>query len=226
VAAVALCAGLNILLALPSLRVSGDYFVVTSFGCQLVATAIFINWAPVTGGASGLFGIPAPEIAGITFDEPQSFIAIATGVLALGCLGFWLLMRSPFGRIVDAIREDEHAVSAAGRSVLKAKLSIGAISGAYAGAAGGLYAIHVSFIDPTSFDINVSILVLTMLVVGGARTLAGSIIRTFLLNGAAAGPGLRGHPLDHRRAGATIHLRRAPRRLHAVPAARRRGRRL
>lgn len=183
VAAIVICAALNIVLALPSLRVAGDYFVVTSFGCQLVATAIFINWASLTGGASGLFGIPYPEAFGFVADDSRPFLVLSTAVLAVACVGYWLLMRSPFGRTINAIRQDEDAVLAAGKDVLRAKLSVSALSGAYAGAAGGLYAAYFSFIDPTSFDINVSILILTMLVVGGARTLSGSIIGSFLLWG-------------------------------------------
>src|ERR1700754_33107 len=58
VIAASCCIALNILVTLPALRVSGDYFIVTSFGIQLLASAIFINWTPVTGGAIGLFGIP------------------------------------------------------------------------------------------------------------------------------------------------------------------------
>ena len=179
--AVLLCSVLNIVLALPSLRVAGDYFVVTSFGCQLVATAIFINWSQLTGGASGLVGIPTPSIFGYTTDEPAAFAVVSTVVLLISCAGFWLLMRSPFGRIVHAIRQDELAVAAAGQDVLRAKVSVAAVSGAFAGMAGGLYATYLSFIDPTSFDIGVSIVILTMLVVGGARTLAGSLVGPFLL---------------------------------------------
>lgn len=181
VLAMTICACVNVALAMPSLRVAGDYFVVTSFGSQLVATAIFINWSPVTGGASGLVGVPPPEMFGISFDEPPSFVWISSAMLALGCFAFWLLMRSPFGRIIHAIRQDELAVAAAGRSVLHAKVSVSALSGAYAGAAGGLYAVYLSFIDPSSFDINVSVSILTMLVVGGARTLAGSVLGPFVL---------------------------------------------
>ena len=180
-AAVIICAVLNVILALPSLRVAGDYFVVTSFGCQLVATAVFINWSQLTGGASGLVAIPPPSLFGISGDEPAVFLVISTVVLALACLAFWLMMRSPFGRTVHAIRQDETAVIAAGKNVLHAKVSVSAMSGVFAGAAGGLYATYLSFIDPTSFDIGVSITILTMLVVGGARTLVGSVVGPFLL---------------------------------------------
>ena len=73
------------------------------------------------------------------------------------------------------------AVIAGGRRVLAAKASASAISGAYAAIAGGLYATYISFIDPVSFDIHVSVLVVTMVVVGGARTLAGPVVGAFLL---------------------------------------------
>src|SRR5271157_2454193 len=172
---------LNILVTLPSLRVAGDYFVVTSFGIQLLATAVFTNWTDGTGGANGLPGIPPPDLAGKALDSTSQVVALCLAGMALGCLIFWLVMRAPFGRLLRAIREDELAVAAAGKSVLRAKVSAAALAGAFAGTAGGLYATFLSFIDPSSFDLDASILLLTMVVVGGARTLAGSIIGPFLL---------------------------------------------
>jgi branched-chain amino acid transport system permease protein len=179
--AAALCVALNILVTLPSLRVSGDYFVVTSFGIQLLATAIFTNWTAGTGGANGLPGIPAPSIFGRELIEPSWFLMLSTSGAVVGCLCFWLIMRAPFGRLLRAIREDELAVAALGKSVLRAKVSAAALAGAFAGSAGGLYATFLSFIDPSSFDLDASILLLAMVVVGGARTLAGSVIGPFVL---------------------------------------------
>lgn len=177
----ACCVALNVLVTLPALRVSGDYFVVTSFGIQLLATAVFINWTAGTGGANGLPGIPAPDIFGQSLDGSAGVTALCVVFMGLGCLAFWLLTRAPFGRLLRAIREDELAVSAAGKNVLAAKVSAAALAGAFAGSAGGLYATFLSFIDPSSFDLDASILLLTMVVVGGARTLAGSIIGPFVL---------------------------------------------
>jgi branched-chain amino acid transport system permease protein len=179
--AMIICAGVNIVTSLPSLRLAGDYFVVSSFGVQLVATAVFINWAAVTGGSSGLSGIPAPTLFGMPAFDAPIFVGLSTFLLLLVSIAYALLMRSPYGRLLNAIRLDEIAVVAAGRNVLMAKLGASAVSGAFAGAAGSLYAVYMSFIDPISFEINVSVLILTMLVVGGARTLAGSIIGPFLL---------------------------------------------
>jgi branched-chain amino acid transport system permease protein len=179
--AAAFCVGLNILVTLPALRVSGDYFVVTSFGIQLLATAVFTNWTAGTGGANGLPGIPPPDLFGKTLDDSTQLAALSIIAMLIGCLAFWLIMRAPFGRLLRAIREDELAVAAAGKNVLRAKVSAAAMAGAFAGSAGGLYATFLSFIDPSSFDLDASILLLTMVVVGGARTLAGSIIGPFLL---------------------------------------------
>ena len=90
---------LSFALSLPSLRVSGDYFVVTSFGIQLLATAIFTNWTGGTGGAAGLPGIPAPIILGQELIEPSAFLFLSSAMMALGCLCFWLIMRAPFGAL-------------------------------------------------------------------------------------------------------------------------------
>src|SRR5277367_3668484 len=175
------CVALNILVTLPSLRVAGDYFVVTSFGIQLLATATFTNWTGGTGGANGLPGIPPAGLFGITLTDTWQYLLLTTVAAVLGCLCFWLIMRAPFGRLLRAIREDELAVAAAGKGVLRAKVEAAALAGAFGGIAGGLYATFLSFIDPSSFDLDASILLLTMVVVGGARTLAGSIIGPFLL---------------------------------------------
>jgi branched-chain amino acid transport system permease protein len=179
--AAACCIALNILITLPSLRVSGDYFVVTSFGIQLLATAVFTNWTAGTGGANGLPGIPPPEILGWTAGSTGELVGLTTAAMVLCCLAFFLVMRAPFGRLLRAIREDELAVAASGKNVLQAKVSAAALAGAFAGISGGLYATFLSFIDPSSFDLDASILLLTMVVVGGARTLVGSVIGPFIL---------------------------------------------
>ena len=179
--AAAACILLNVLITLPSLRVAGDYFVVTSFGIQLLATAAFTNWTGGTGGANGMPGVPPPDLFGTPIETTRGILALASVAAGLGCVAFWLILRAPYGRLLKAIREDELAVAAAGKGVLRAKVSAAAMAGAFAGVAGGVYATYLSFIDPSSFDLDASILLLTMVVVGGARTLWGSILGPFLL---------------------------------------------
>jgi branched-chain amino acid transport system permease protein len=180
IAAVA-CIVLSIIITLPSLRVAGDYFVVTSFGIQLLATAIFTNWNAATGGANGIAGLPPPVFFGIELDTPKLYLPLAFAAAVLACVVYWLLMRAPFGRLLRAIREDEEAVAAAGKSVLRAKVEVAAVAGAFAAVAGSLYGHFLSYIEPASFDLNVSILMLTMVVLGGARTLRGAVVGSFLL---------------------------------------------
>ncbi len=179
--AIVACIVLNVITTLPSLRVAGDYFVVTSFGIQLLATAAYTNWTEGTGGANGLPGIPPADIFGWQLTSTQQYLILTSIVALLGCLCFWMVMRAPFGRLLRAIREDELAVAAAAKGVLGAKVAAAALAGAYAGVAGGLYATFMSFIDPSAFDLDASILLLSMVVLGGMRTLAGSIIGPFLL---------------------------------------------
>src|SRR5580698_5266287 len=88
VIAAAVCVALNILVTLPALRVSGDYFVVTSFGIQLLATATFTNWTGGTGGANGLPGIPPPDLFGKTLDNNTELAALSLTAMLLGCLAF------------------------------------------------------------------------------------------------------------------------------------------
>src|ERR1700759_1743626 len=101
------CIALNIIVTLPALRVSGDYFVVTSFGIQLLATAVFTNWTGGTGGPNGLPGIPMPDLFGKALESTSQMVALCVGGMVAGCLVFWLVMRAPFGRLLRAIREDE-----------------------------------------------------------------------------------------------------------------------
>jgi branched-chain amino acid transport system permease protein len=179
--AMLLCSLVNVAMALPSLRISGDYFVVTSLGMQFVLTAAFMNLPDITGGASGLPGVPPPVLFGVELGDAHRFFPLALLALLVGMGCYWLVMRSPFGLLINAIREDELAVSAAGKNVLIAKVSVAALSGVYVGVAGGLYTTFLSFIDPSSCDIAASFLLLTMFVVGGARTLAGCLIGPALL---------------------------------------------
>ena len=181
--AIAACVVLNVAITLPALRVAGDYFVVTSFGIQLLATAVFTNLTGITGGANGMPAIPPPELMGAEVGSTAGYAVLCTAVLAVGLAGFWLVLRSPFGRLLLALREDELAVAAAGKRVLHAKVAAAGVAGAYAGVAGALYASFLSFIDPSSFDIDASVLLVTMMVVGGARTIAGSVVGPFLLLG-------------------------------------------
>ena len=206
--AAACCVLLNVLVTLPALRVSGDYFVVTSFGIQLLATAVFTNWTAGTGGANGLPGIPPPDLFNHPLESTGQLTLLCSAGAALGCLAFFLIMRAPFGRLLRAIREDESAVAAAGKNVLRAKVSRRG-AGRRLRRRGGRAVRDVP-------ELHRSVLVRSGCLDpaadhGGGRRRAhpgGIDHRAVPAAGAAADPDLAGHPDDDRRGDAPTDLRR------------------
>lgn len=164
------------LVALPSLRVSGDYLVIASLAMQVLMVDIFLNLDSITGGPQGLVGIPAPTFLGWKATTSADFLPLNLVCAAVGLVCAWLLVRAPFGRTLKTIREDEIAAASLGKSTVRSKVVICVIASGMAGAAGSLAAYYLAFVDPTSFGINVSIYVLSMVIVGGASTIRGSIL--------------------------------------------------
>jgi branched-chain amino acid transport system permease protein len=171
------CAAASVPLALCSLRVSGDYFVIVSLGFQLAVLQI-INNLEMTGASGGLSRIP-------TFAHGPDRNVICLGVLlvvvAVTLVLVRTLVQSPFGRALTAMRNDEEALSALGRDPVRMKISIFALSAGIAGFAGGLYAHIFQFLTPTQFGIETSTALLTMVVVGGTATIWGPLVGALLM---------------------------------------------
>lgn len=164
------------LLAVPVLRVRGEYFVVASIGFQIVASTIFVNWNSVTGGMGGLAGIPAPHLLGWQVTSPVDFALLSLLGVAFVLVVVTALVRSPFGRALQAFRDDEIAAIALGKDPVILRVVVSTISGALAGIAGSIYAFHISFVNPESFTLDYSVLLLAMVVIGGANSITGPII--------------------------------------------------
>lgn len=172
--AVALLA--SFMLSLPSLRISGDYLLVTSIGFQLGLLEVIKN-LDFLGGASGLSGIP-----NVVQTNRSLVFALVSLALAAACvLAIRALVRSPFGRAIQAMRDDELAFSALGRNAMNIKITIFAIGSGMAGVAGGIYAYYYQYITPDQFMILQSAMILTMVVVGGMGSVYGPVIGALLL---------------------------------------------
>jgi len=179
--AVATCALVGIVVGLPSLRVHEDFFVVATLGLQVLTVSVFTNWAAITGGPAGLPGIPQPTVLGLTITSHMQFL-ILTGVFAaFTIVVIERLVRSPLGRVLKAIREDEVFAQSLGKNVARHKLQVFVIGAALAGVAGVLYAYYLTFIDPTSFTVQESIFMLAIVIVGGSGSIAGSVVGAALL---------------------------------------------
>ena len=169
------------LVAIPSLRVAGDYYVVASFGLQVVVLAVFMNWTDLTNGHAGLPGIPRPSVFGWVIDEPFEYVFLSVAFAALTYAVCWRLTNSAFGRVLQAIRDDEIAAQAMGKNVVQVKIVVASISSALGAMAGSLYAHYITYINPSSFALHESIFIASLVILGGSERLAGPIVGAFVL---------------------------------------------
>lgn len=177
----AIAALISLALALPALRVRGEYFVAASLGLQMFAITVFSEWKSVTGGIGGLIGIPPPTILGYTVSDPLHFLVLTVLCLALVMFIIQSLVRSSFGRSLKAIRDDETAASAQGKNVALIKTLAVVLSSALAAIGGSLYAFYLSFINVESFVLDVSVQLMAMVIIGGTATLLGPVVGTVLI---------------------------------------------
>ena len=167
--------------ALPSLRISGIYLVITTLALQVIAIDVIINWASLTGGPSGISGISPISLFGHKLVGPGPFLPVAV-VAALLC---FLIARhignSPFGRALRAMRENESAAASVGKNIFYMKVSTFGVAAALASVAGSLFAYYFSYVGADSFQITETVLILSMVVVGGTGNLFGSVLGAALL---------------------------------------------
>ena len=156
-------------------RLRGDRFVLATLAYQALATSVFENWVNVTGGPLGVAGVPRGIVASWTPFANLEFACLALGLAILTLLLVRRLSRGPYGRLLHSIRDDEVVPLSLGKDVCRIKFQVLAVSGAMAGAAGGLYASYATFVDPYSFTLNESIIITAMAIIGGLRTTWGPV---------------------------------------------------
>ena len=163
-----------VLLAVPALRLKGHYLAVATLGFGEIIYVILNEWGP--GGPSGFGDIPHFSFLGYTVDSTTGYFYLIWSLVAAVMLFSVNLIRSRTGRALRAIHDSELACNAMGLNVVTLKIKVFILSAVYASLAGSLYAHYVTFISPSSFSLFYSILVLTMVIVGGITNLWGAII--------------------------------------------------
>lgn len=158
-----------------------DYFVVFTLGIQVVMFSVMNNWQSVTNGPLGIPGIPSFTIFGISIESKWAFLLVSAFFTALVWFVLNNLMKSPFGRVLKALSEDEVYTGSLGKNVARAKVISFVISGMLASIAGVLYAHYISYIDPTSFTLDESIFILSIVIIGGMRNLRGVFLAAVFL---------------------------------------------
>jgi branched-chain amino acid transport system permease protein len=169
------------LLSLPTNKLKGDYLALATMGFSFVVYAVLLNWTSLTRGPLGLPGIPKPKILGISFSDNFSFLILVAIIALISYLIIKRITISTFGKVLEAIRDDELAVRVLGKNTFKMKSLALMISSFFAGIAGSLYAHYITFIDPSSFTLLQLIPVLSMVIIGGLGSLEGTIIVTIIL---------------------------------------------
>lgn len=178
----ALLAGIvSLLIGLVLSKFKGDYYALVSLGFNIIIFSIFLNWQSLTKGPFGIAGIPKPELLGIDFNDHFSFFVLVLIFLALIYFISSFIINSSFGRVLKAIREDEIAISVFGYNTFYFKLIIFIISAMMASIAGSLYAVYISFVDPSSFQVTESVFILAIIILGGLANLRGSILGALFL---------------------------------------------
>lgn len=169
------------LLAAPFIRVREEYLLLFTLAFQMAVYHLMLSLHGITGGDSGIFGVPNLEVFGVSAGSPQGavpFMLIFVAFVYYVCLK---LTRSPFGRVLKGIREDESTVKSLGKNVIRFKVIIFMVGTGIAAAAGAVFAHYTRFINPTIGSLDESILIIAMVVLGGTANLWGSAVGALLL---------------------------------------------
>ncbi len=161
---------------LPIFRLSGLLLAMATLGFGIIVYYVLVNWTAVTGGPSGLTGVPPLALGRFRFDTDGRMLWLAGGAL-LGVL--WLagnLVDSRVGRALSAVHGSEAAAAAVGIDVARLKLGVFTLAGAVTALAGGLYAHYLTFINPSPFGFAYSVELVVMVVLGGVASLWGPVL--------------------------------------------------
>ena len=157
-------------------RFRDDIFVLVSFGFTIISFNVFLNWRSVTRGAFGIHEISRPTVGSNVLTGELEFLALVLAFLVI-ILGIsWVIVTSSFGRVLTAIREDEQAIEVFGYKATQYKLAVWTISAMMAGLAGGLFSSWTTFVDPNSFVLLESMLLVAIVILGGLATIWGSLL--------------------------------------------------
>jgi branched-chain amino acid transport system permease protein len=170
IAAALVATAASLIIGYPTLRLVGDYFAIAALGFGEATRLLLDNGGDFTGGPRGFVGVPR-----------HTTLLIAAVIVAVGVLVMRNIIGSRFGRSFLAIREDRLAAEAMGIDTARFRILSLAISAAYAGVAGSMFAHYLMYLQPVMFDINKSTELASTVVFGGLGSLTGSVLACIIL---------------------------------------------
>jgi branched-chain amino acid transport system permease protein len=174
-AAGVLATAIGALVALPALRLKNLYLAIATLGFGIVTQKMIFEWRTLTGGGGGL-QVPPPMLFGVSLAEGARMTGVIAVALAAGTWAAYQLARGRTGRALTMLRQSETAAACTGIQVARYKIVAFAVSALYTAVAGGLYANLVRYINPESFNVNMSIMFLAMIVIGGMGSVGGALL--------------------------------------------------
>lgn len=169
------------ILSLPTSKLRGDYLALATLGFAFIVESFMKNWVSLTRGPLGIPGIPRPSIFGIIVSTQAGYLIFSFVIMIICVLIISRIEGSPFGRLLEAVRDDEIAARTLGENAGKIKTIGLTVSAFFAGIAGSMYAHYISFIDPTTFSLLEVILLFSIIIVGGLGSSKGAIIGTIII---------------------------------------------
>ena len=162
-------------------KLKGDYLALATLGFNYVVYSVLLNWSSLTRGPLGIPGIAKPSFLGFTISTNFQYLIFVSIIAIIVGFIIYLIVKSPFGRLLQATRDDEMGLRVLGKNTFKLKVKSMVISAFFAGIAGSLFAHYLQFIEPGSFMLTEIILILTIVIVGGLASVRGSIAATFVI---------------------------------------------
>jgi branched-chain amino acid transport system permease protein len=179
--ALALAGLVAYIVGLPTLKLTGYYLGMGTLGFGMIVHIIFREWVDLTGGASGLVGIPSLTLGPIPLYEGSNYFFLVWTTVLIAFIACGRIIDSRVGRALRSIHDSEHASSAVGVNTRHLKLQVFVLSAVIAALSGFFYAHLITFISPGSFDFIVSVRIVTMVVIGGMASIWGALLGASLL---------------------------------------------
>ena len=168
----------------PIIHLRGDYLCIVTIGIgEIVRIALINDVWELTGGANGIFGIARPSLFGFIIRTPLHFYYLIGAFLVITVVLFFFLENSRFGRALNYLREDEVAAEGSGINTAYYKLMAFVVGAAWAGMAGLIFAAKMTIISPESFTFWDSVLMFTLIILGGSGNIAGVLLGAVLIIG-------------------------------------------
>lgn len=180
-AGVAVAALGGLVLALPSLRLKGHYLAMATLGFGEIALFFFTEAEGLTGGSNGLRSIPPASVGPFVAESAAARYVLVWAVACLVLLFASNIVRRRPGRAMRALHGSETGAQACGIDVVRVKVQTFVVSAGLGGLAGALYAQYVGFVSPSTFSVNLSIVLVAMVALGGMGSLGGAVAGAVLL---------------------------------------------